>query len=343
MKVQQIPFLFFAFCCLFFTYNAKTYNNQPSHYTIYTNNDLEGLYAPVIFSSSGIRNFFKHTFNRSEYAQEILPNDFSHFVQWLDRSAHMMKNRTGKSPFYKNMAKENIKKSRAHAKGVIRIFKNKLHSCLYVNAYAFDKMLTEVIEILDILIQSGAHDKEADRAAYDLLYSTFSNNFTSFKNDPQQFLFDLSRNLIDQINEYYIPESSIQELRTMFIRFLEVGLNKLVWHPKDGVETWKSVKSIAEHLADLVEHNILDDVEDLNDLYIVLLERYIFFIDINAKSLPRKFYRYIKEEITQNSIILLELEEQEEFIEPKAQRFLNILNIAEAQTLAHEITPRVTA
>jgi len=345
MKIQQLSFLCTLIaCCLLSTYNVKSRDNQHHTYTIYTNKELESLYAPIIFSSSGIKQFFAGTFNRVEYAQEILPNDFSHFIQWLERSVKTLKCKAAHSSLQQAEIRQALKKARAHAKGVIRVFKNKIHSCPYINAYAFDNMLVEVLELLDPIMHKVLYKDIDDPVhnAYELLYLSFSENFAFFKRQPRTFLMDLSRSLIDQLNEYYTPDASLEELRSMFIRFLEISLGKLVWHPQDGFKTWESVKSLADHLADLVEHEIIEDVEDLNDLYISLLERYIFFLDISGDQLPLAFYTRVKEDVANNSTILLELEEQEEFIEPKMQRFVNVLNIGEAKALARELVPQIS-
>jgi len=333
MYIKQFSFLFLFLFCLIFTYNAKSRDNQLHNYIVYTNSDLESLYAPVIFSSSGIKHFFSDTFNRYEYAQEVLPNDFSHLIQWLDRSSKNIKNDSASS---RSEIRKSLKKARAHAKGVIRVFKNKMHACPYLNAYAFDDMLLQVVEVLDPLMNASFLKDFDDPAVqvYNILYSSFSENFSFFKRQPRQFLNDISLSLVKELNEYYIPDASVEELRSLFTRFLEIGLAKLVWHPEDDYKTWESVKSISDHLADLVEFGILEDIEDLNDLYISLLERYIFFLDIGNNQLSCDFYVRVKEDIACNSTILLELEEQEVFLETKLQRFINVLNIGHAKALA---------
>jgi len=324
MKIQQLSSFFILFCCLSFTYNAKSYEYQQRTYTIYTNKDLNRLHSPVLFSSSRtIEDFFRKTYNRPEYAQEVLPNDFSHLLQFLEHG-----NRSNKKRIY--------------SRSIIRIFANKLKTSPYVNAYAFDEMLPDMIELLTPQIESAVQtDEKLVRIVYDLLYSSFSSNFSLFKQQPHLFLDDLSQDIIEHMNECYTPVVSVEELRSGLIRFLEIILNKLIWHPEDGVKTWNLVKSIADHLADFVESDIIADTEDLNDLYISLVERYIFFLDINVNELPIAFYRGVKEDIATSSTVLLELEEQEEFIEPKAQRLIYALNRGQARALAQRVTHRV--
>ncbi|TET05893.1 hypothetical protein E3J79_03825 [Candidatus Dependentiae bacterium] len=323
MKMQRFSPLFLLSGILLFSYSAKSYNYQQQTYTIYTNKDLESLYAPIIFSSSGIKDFFHHTFNRPEYAQEVLPNYFSHFLQFLE---HALRSN----------------KKRIYAKSVIRPFANRLKACPYVNAYVFADMLQQMNELLVTQMRPIMKvENDLTHVVHNLLYSSFSTNFLQFKQRPRLFLDELSHEIIRHLNDYYLQDSSVEELRTMVLRFLEIGLSKLIWHPEDSKETWKSVKTIADNLAEFVDSEIISDIEDLNDLYISLLERYIFFLDISNNELPISFYQHVKQDIKESSTILLELEEQEEFLEPKIQKLMHALNIGEAKVRAREPNDRL--
>jgi len=323
MKIQQLSSLFLvAVCSLFSTYNVKSHNYQPQPYIIYTNKDLDSLYAPITLSASGIRNFLQHTFNKPEYAEEVVPNDFSHLVQLLEHAHRSCK-------------------KRSYAKSVIRLFMNKIKACSYINAYAFSDMLDEIAELLIPHTKPAYKTEDIAKIVFDLMYSSFTQDFSYFKQRPKAFLGNLSYKLVEQLNEYYIPDTSAGEIRSIIMRFLEIGLSKLVWHPGDREETWNSVKTIAERLAVFVENDVITDIEDLNDLFISLLERYIVFLDISSADLPVSFYQIVKGDIASESIFLLELEEQEEYLEPKVQGFIRALNSGEAKARAREFAHHV--
>jgi len=323
MKMQQRSSLL-LWCSLFicsFLYSRTS--RQHKKFSVYSNKELASLHAPIIFSSSGIKDFIKNVYDKHEYTQEILPNEFSHLLQLLEHGI-----KTGKK--------------RTYSKSVLRLFMSAEKRVPYISAYAYDDMLKKLPSLLLPNVNSFVKpEKELSRTVYDLLYSSISSNFNYFKTRPQEFLTNLSQDVIRQLSEHYIPDSSIEELRAMMLRFLEAGLSKLVWHPGDGIETWESVKNIADHLAELANKDIINDLEDLNDLFVSLLERYIFFLDISNDDLPLSFYKEIKEDISNNSTVLLELEEQEEFITPKVYRLLRAVNVGQAKVRSRDFTRKV--
>jgi len=263
--------------------------------------------------------------NNPKYAQEVLPYDLSHLLQFLE------------------YAKKKSNKSGAYARSVLRLFTNKLKACPYVSAYALSDIILEMGELLTFQVKHDVkHDKnEVSRMLSDLLYSSFSNRFRQFKKSPRPFLTDLSQDIVSRMSEYFIPDNTVAELRTGVVRFFEVAMSKLIWHPEDGIRTWKLTKSIANRLEQLVDKGLLADDEELNDLYITLLERYIFFVDISSATLPLSFFEQIKKDIAQGSTLLLDLEEQEELLETKTQRFVHALGIGEAKCRAREKGHRV--
>ncbi len=126
------------------------------------------------------------------------------------------------------------------------------------------------------------------------------------------------------------------ELRKVIVLFLETALSKLVWSPQEHNESWKSIKTISDHLADLYEHQLITDVEDLNSLYITLVERYCVFLDIANPYLTSEFYQTVKNDITTESIGMFAVAEQEKHLETKAQRLLRATLMGQARTQARE-------
>lgn len=275
---------------------------------------------PVSLTPTGIKKFLSQTYNHHDYALEFLPNNFSHFLQFL---------RKGKDTHQK----------RAYVQSVFRLFGNKLKSTSYINAYAFSSVLQELPHLLaDYFIEIKATKNTAALQTHvnEMLYSRFLSQFQSFKNNPVEFLDTLSQDIVSAIEqqEPSTPNDpvSIEELRKTMLIFLEVALNKLIWNPKDEDETWRSVKNVADELSILFEHNIIVDQEDLNDLFRTLIERYCTFIDIAGTELSPDFFDRIKKDIDSQSLLLLDLEEEEE-VESKCERLLRSLTQAQQKVL----------
>lgn len=141
---------------------------------------------------------------------------------------------------------------------------------------------------------------------------------------------------MDIVEQKNTIETTNQELRKTLLVFLEMNISKLVWSPEDGKDTWESVKTIAHNITRLIEHNVIDDPDDLNDLFITLIERYCFFLDITSADLSLDFYQTVKKDISSQSLLLLELEEQEDYITSKSEILLHSLTKAEAGARAYK-------
>ena len=136
----------------------------------------------------------------------------------------------------------------------------------------------------------------------------------------------LSQEIIETL-QHELPalsdDISAQELRHTTVRFLEVGLNKLVWHPEEYDKIWTNVKTISRQLEALMEHAIIDDANDLDDLFWTLIHRFCYFLDLSHHALPTKFFEAIKNDIATDQLLLVELEEQEALITSKRDHVLH--------------------
>jgi len=127
-----------------------------------------------------------------------------------------------------------------------------------------------------------------------------------------------------------------EQLRQTVVRFLENGLDKLIWSPRDGEKTWRSAKQLASLCAALMDARIIDDINDLIDLYWSIVRRYCYFLELAGAELPVSFYERVRSDITEASPILLQHEEQEEFIEPRGAVLMRALLAGEAQRRARD-------
>ena len=256
-----------------------------------------------------------------QYRKEILPNDFSYLVDIIQ-----LGNKNNQPP--------------AYLRSAIKMFSNMLKSADYVNAHAFSTLIEKFPTILPNYFSLNAcRAYIPNQALYDadmfdrfkatvnnLLYVKFSSDYESFKSNPGQFLQSISSEIVAITQE----EVAREQLRQAMIRFCEIALSKLIWNPAEQEQTWQITKKIADQLAALLEHNILDDANDLDDLYWTLLNRYCYFIELTATDMNESFYTIIKSDISASKSPLFELEEQDFIVEPKLSYMQRTLIEAEA-------------
>lgn len=319
LMMKNNAFIIISFALTFITliHNLKGENNQLA----IERDSTFSFNTPIKFSSSGITCFLKHTYNCPEYAQDFLPNNFAHILQFFE---------------YGN----NTHQPREYIKSIMRLFTNKLKASTYVNAYAFSDMLEQLPLLLEgyFTIDISRAIDSLHKKINNVLYESFLSKFSSFKKEPDAFFNNISQEIIHIINQndQIIDNVNAQELRHSLIRFLDLGLNRLVWSPDDQEKTWEIAKTISQQLVRLHEHTIINDTDDLNDLFITLLERYCFFLDLTSTDLSLETYKKIKDDIVSQSLLLFELEEQEQFVEKKSQRFMRAVLETEAKHRAHE-------
>ncbi len=281
----------------------------------------QALRAPINLSASGIDAFLRTTFNNPLYISDILPHDFSHFIQLLQHSKSMTQHR------------------RAYIKSVIKLFGNKIKGAQYINAYAFSLMLDQLPDLLQehFSLKRCLDPLYSRKKVYSILEETFLNKFDTFKEKPREFLDTLSHDIVESLQkeaDLITEDISTEQLRQSIVRFLESCVSKLVWSPEDHDAIWNSVKKISLQLEVLIDRAIIIDSSDLDDLYWSLIHRFCFFIDITGSDLPLEFYEKIRNDIAINQLLLLELEEQEKSIEPKVLHLKRALMNGEAKKRA---------
>jgi hypothetical protein len=260
------------------------------------------------------------------YRKKILPNDFSNFYHVINFGT------TNNQP-------------PAYLRSVVKMFSNMLKSSQYVNAYAFSHLLERLPVLVNpyftlplstrYITNSTLRDASfADRfasTAYNALYSKFSTEYESFRQNPDLFLKNMSNDIVAIAQE----EVAQEQVRQSIIRFCEIALSKLIWNPAEQENTWKITKKIAEQLATLLEHNIIDDSNDLDDLYWTLITRYCYFMEVAATDLNETFYNSVKNDISSQKIIVFQMPEQDSMIESKLSYMQGSLMDAEVRAYGH--------
>lgn len=307
---------------LLFSHNTKSEDFQVS-----INSVSESAYTPIYnkkhflqpikFTHHGMRCYIRHAYNHPEYGTDFLPNNFFHMVQFFKR---------------------NTPQTRSYYQSVFRMFGNKLKQSMYVNPYALSDMIQEVTPLLQQACdysRTPAFDLMQQKIS-STMYDTMLQKFDYLKLDPQAYFSDLSTNILSEINaaQELADDISPEELRKSMLVFLELTLNKCIWNPNEYQDAWKSVKTLTDQLYVLHDAQAIKDQDDLNDLFISIIERFCLYLDLSFTEIPVDFYASLHKDIEAKNLLFLELE-GEEFFETKAQRLSRAVTMAEAKTRAY--------
>ena len=165
-----------------------------------------------------------------------------------------------------------------------------------------------------------------------VLYNRFLTEYDVFKQDPDNFLHDLSQQVLDLAQE----EIAVLQVRNVLMRFLEISIGKLVWSVDESEKAWDSTKKIAAELTKLAELAIIEDINELDDLFWSLTYRFGFFVDIFASNLPNAFYDIVQHDIATKKLLLVNLEEQQDWLEAKESYLTRTLKCSKAKMFAYQ-------
>lgn len=280
---------------------------------------------PTQTSPADLLNSIQRELKDPNYRQEILPNNFSYLIQLLE---------------YGNKTNQ----SRDYVQNVLSLFSKLIKGSEYINSYVFGSLVEQLPGLLKnnfMYYQPGSPVEKLALNDLDVLdrlqqtvttfmYGKFTNEFNLFKENPDKFLDELTRKVVSTTTE----EMSIESLRQTVVRFLEVGLSKLIWSAHDHEKSWESFKTISNKIATLMEFNIVDDLNDLDELFWTLVHRYCYFLDLHSTELPISFFERVKKDISTQQLTLFDLEEQESFIQSKSECLVHTLLTQEAKKRA---------
>jgi hypothetical protein len=263
-----------------------------------------------------------------KYREDILPHNFSYMIQLLEYG-------------------KKTNQSREYTQNVFSLFSKLLKGSDYVNSYAFSSFLEQMPGLLKHQFSFAHMDSPAAQLALqdmDLLdrfrqsvsttlYTNFSKKFDLFKKEPETFLDDITKHIVTAAEQ----EITMELLRQTIIRFAEVGLSKMIWSSHNYESSWENIKTTAHNLAALLEYNIVGDVNDLDEMFWTLTHRYRYFLELNSVDMPISFYEKVKHDIASQQLVLFELEEQESFLQTKADCLLQTVMTQEARKRAYDI------
>lgn len=334
---------------------------------------LNALSSPINWNyGGGIQSWYRK-YNNYLY-KDFLANDFSHVIQILQYSKKVYQ--PGNyvyaatklfSKKIKDVKNQDIPYVNAYA------FSDMVAQLPPILKDTFSTHKKELRGALHGAIKQSLHDLLHEQAAMrkrnnptkDILYDAIYLQFSELKRDPEAFFDQLSDTIATALLDDSVESTAeafshkisaaveqaysldaelinIEKLRQTIVRFLEVTMNQIIWSPRDGVGVWSSVKQIANNLHDLLDADIFDDPDDLNDLYWSLMHRFCFFLDLHGAGMPIDVYEAIQSDLNANSIALLTLEEQEEFMETKANRLSRVVaeNVAKIKAQQHGLVPK---
>ena len=320
MKLKQI----FITGCVILSYfsanalEATTQNRQLLSEEF--NRKTVDLFLPISFTPGGIQSFLTNIYNRPEYASELLPNNFSHMLQFLQHGID-----TNQGPSY--------------AQSVLKLFNNKLKASPCVNAYAFTQMLDPLNTLLKqyFVGPKPRSIHQLKTSVNDVLYSSFLSQFEFFKLDPKTFFNSLSNEILTSLNHELAgskKEMLKEQLRQTVVRFFELCMNKIVWSPEESNEIWSTVKTTSEKLAGFMKNKVIENVDHLDDLFWSMTHRFCFFVDLFGADLPISFYQKVKNDLANKKPLLCKLNEQEAAITSKTNQLMKTILAGEAKARA---------
>lgn len=276
--------------------------------------------SPIEFTSEGTHTFIKHVYNHPEYATDFLPHNFTHVLQFLQHG-------------------KQTKQSRIYTKSVCKFFAKKENELSYINPYSYDDMLKQLPDLLEYQFESKTKtDIVANNNTIKEILSTSLQKFSPNAQSPEQFFDGVAQEIMHAFGDKKSnDEVSENQLRQVIVRFIDNGLNKLIWSPDDQKEIWTSIKNISEHLATLTESNIIDTTDDLDDLYWSLTNRFCYFLENMGQYLGPSFFQAVKDDLQNRSLFMLQLEEQEDLMTCKTERIARSLFAAEAKARARQL------
>lgn len=215
-----------------------------------------------------------------------------------------------------------------YAQAIFKLFSNIAKGVPYVNAYTLSDSLREIADCMPYYMDKGyknalgvthnvdeGHQYDQFKATVNtMLYCKFSTEYEAFKRDPDQFLQQISHE-ISVVNQHMMD---LDKLRNTMVRFLELTLAKVIWSPEDQAYTWVCVKDIARGLSALFDAGVLEDINDLDDLFWSLVHRYVYFLDVVGSLMPSALFTQIQNDLAQSDLVLLTLPEQDTFMISKA-------------------------
>ena len=227
--------------------------------------------------------------NAPDYIESVLPYDLSHMTSLLNYSG------------------TNEDTSYVYLRSVMKMYTNFSKQVSFFDAdmvlLFLDRFSNSMMPILNKTVSIPLNKNNASVHAnvlYEQLFGAFSTQYNAFKEDPEQFLHNISTD----IARGAVKNGEYMELQQSIVRFLEHALSKLLFDPNDHQKSWNVVKQVAATLSSLKDKKIIADANALDDILISLSSRYTYFLQMFSDTLTYDFLTQLQKEITTTSLPL---------------------------------------
>jgi len=127
-----------------------------------------------------------------------------------------------------------------------------------------------------------------------------------------------------------------EKFRNIIVRFLESNLGKIIWYEDSYHTIWSSFQSIADNLYAIGRRGIINDQDNLDELWLSLVQGFCDYLDLKGAVLPVEFYEQIEDDLRNNVVFFLEVDEQDEGIKSKKEMIVEAVVRAKAKAIAFE-------
>ena len=264
---------------------------------------INQLLRPVSFTPDGLKEFMRQ-YNSTFYIERFLPACFIHIIDFLEFG-------------------QTHEKNAQYFLSVLALFTQRLQACEWVNPYALVALLERMNEVLTTYCMQ-IEEKDTTSLIEAELKKAFLEKFELLKNEPDAFVAHVAQNIV-QVASFGNTQFVIREIQSAVTQFLLSATSKLIWHPREKIDSWRMVVAIANQYQAFFESHLISSYEDLNTLIWSLIYRYGFFIECAGSQLSPEVYKNIQAELQEKKHSFLLLREQESDITSKESYLMNVL------------------
>ncbi|MBU1007635.1 hypothetical protein KKA53_00975 [Candidatus Dependentiae bacterium] len=230
----------------------------------------------------------------------------------------------------------------------MRLFYNNCKSCHVVDYTVVDqvsKVLPQLFEkYFENEVNPDGQFKIIRGNVEDLMLDRFTDRYDSFQSQPDLFISKMSSDItklvksrLAVIKEEEEERELKEKFRSLIIRFLDTSIGKAIWYEESYRSIWPSFLSIADNLHTIGKRSIINDQDNLDELWDSLVRRFVWYLDFNGSALPVEFYEQIEEDLKNNTVFFLEVDEQDEGIRTKKDMIAQAVIAAKTKAIAYEL------
>lgn len=229
----------------------------------------------------------------------------------------------------------------------LRLFYNNIKSCELIDYTVVNQVLNTTPKLFERYFELDSSKigelNVVRENIEDLMLGRFTEGLDKFQSAPDIFLTNLSSDVTEIVKSRLMfirqeeEEKEFREkLRNIIIRFSDLIINKTIWYEHEYERIWSSFIGMADNLHKMGTYGIIQDQDNLDELWDSLVRRFVWYLDLKGSILPVGFYEQIEEDLKNNVVFFLEVDEQDDGIIPKKQLIQNAIVRAKAKAIAGE-------